>query len=712
MDAEVVPPEQGEMLRRPSSTQKDLPRAVVAPFSFESSNAEQFDDIATALESTHAGLTNVSTSKVLDARTSGRLPRRVSRRLSLQQKRRQLAKIREGRRTITILLPVAMPTLPAAEEGVAPAAADGCSLTPSEGHLLTSTTSSAGHPPNKKPKLACRRSARKLEFEAQAVQRTLSRETSVSKGLDGDCGESIRPNTKRSTPSTPMVLRRKTLPKTKSTEERQLETMQQLQQEVAEQCRKNAESFRGAILGSGQPVTRTIFPITKPVEFHFHTTTWLKRHPVSKSTDEFKEMDFPALLRSASCPARLPKGGCTIPKPFKFSKQNKRKLAEEEGPGKFVSMAEQVEAFFKRTPLRFRQRSRLQQNMGPSHVECKKVKSTNRNSPHFGTKLCNQVTCKSTPEPETDSQKQMLQKYKCQAQELHARPLHEGRIHSKKQSVKDLPDPIGFDLEHKKRTQEQRAKREKPGQEKGAFLARSCPTKMLMGVVGVPERPCLSNTVSKPPDFALKNKDCDHAHLVEEEKLPVLKPHTMPHHGVPFKPVSLEQRRSKLAPFSFDTRDKELLAKKVKKLEDLRKEDVPLFKARLLPAFDKVVRPQKKMKATPPPQEPFHLQVDERAAKKTQQWRQTKEGELKEQTGAAGYNTSPNAVIHAETFAPKDSPNLLGCIVQDPFQLVTERHAKGKEEFEKRIAELQDLKEMMEEERRLGKEVQRAKEKD
>ncbi|XP_078507888.1 targeting protein for Xklp2-A-like isoform X2 [Lissotriton helveticus] len=633
MESEAIPPEQDETIQQPRSSQKDLPRAIVAPFSFECSNVEQFGNIATSNLSTHASVRNASTTQVLEARTSARLPRRVSRRLSLQQKKRQLAKIRKERRTINVLLPVNGPTLPAAEEVLPPPATDGRSLTPSEGHLPTNATSPTRHPPNKKPKLVCR-SARKLRFMSPLVQRTLTRGKSLSKGPIGAFGGSVRPSTSRSVPSTHTVLRRKTLAKSKSAEEWQMEKMQR---EVAEQCRKNEESFRAAILGAGQPVNRTILQITIPVEFNFHTTTWRKQHPVCKSIEELKAVDFPSTLRSASCPARLPKGGCTIPKPFKLSKQNKRKLTEEEGPGKFVSMAEQCAAFFKDTPLRFR---RLQQNVGPSFVERRRAKSANPRSPELGTKRCKQVTCKRAAQQETGGQK--LQK--CRAQVLDARSLHGDLLPSKKQSMKESPEPTGFNLEQEKRFQERGAKSQQPGLEKGMFLVSSCPTELLMGVV----------------------------------TLPMLKDSRKAHNGVPYKPVSLNQRRSKLAPFSFDARDKDSLEKKIKKLEDLRKEKVPVFRARSLPAF--------------------YLKVDESAAKKT------KEGALRPQDEAAHCNTPPNSVICPEAFAPKK------LLVQDPFHLVTRRC--GKEDFERQMAEVQSLKAVLEEESRLGKEVQRAKEQD
>lgn len=52
---------------------------------------------------------------------------------------------------------------------------------------------------------------------------------------------------------------------------------------------------------------------------------------------------------------RLPKGP-TVPKPFNLSQGNKRKL--EETTSEYVSLAEQVEAFQRRTPSRYHLRSR------------------------------------------------------------------------------------------------------------------------------------------------------------------------------------------------------------------------------------------------------------------------------------------------------------------------------------------------------------------
>lgn len=144
----------------------------------------------------------------------------------------------------------------------------------------------------------------------------------------------------------------------------------------------------------------------------------------------------------------------------------------------------------------------------------------------------------------------------------------------------------------------------------------------------------------------------------------MIKAHPMPHYGVPFKPKMPEQRHVEVCPFSFDSRDRERLIQKEKKIEELQKEEVrpkitlphiqlhkqkgccwtcflcwlhafaerarnissyffqvPKFKALPLPYFDHVKLPEKKVK-TPTQPEPFNLQIDERGAAKQQSWKQ------------------------------------------------------------------------------------------
>lgn len=65
--------------------------------------------------------------------------------------------------------------------------------------------------------------------------------------------------------------------------------------------------------------------------------------------------------------------------------------------------------------------------------------------------------------------------------------------------------------------------------------------------------------------------------LQEEEVVSVIKAKPVPYFGVPFKPKAAEPRQVEMCPFSFDSRDKERLLQKEKKIEELQKEEVGAF---------------------------------------------------------------------------------------------------------------------------------------
>lgn len=75
-------------------------------------------------------------------------------------------------------------------------------------------------------------------------------------------------------------------------------------------------------------------------------TATLPKHPALSSHNDCGGFCFQV---------RMPKGP-TVPKPFNLSQGNKRK--HEETASEYVSLAEQVEAFQKRTPSRYHLRSR------------------------------------------------------------------------------------------------------------------------------------------------------------------------------------------------------------------------------------------------------------------------------------------------------------------------------------------------------------------
>ncbi|XP_065705838.1 targeting protein for Xklp2 isoform X1 [Patagioenas fasciata] len=499
-----------------------------------------------------------------------------------------------------------------------------------------------------------------------------------------------RGRTKLAMPSTPMVLKR-TNPsgKAKSTEDQELEKMQQLQQEVMELRKKNEESLKAAIAGAGQPVKRAGGQVTKPVDFHFCTENRIKQHVESQSGNEYKEVDFAAVLRKhPPSPGQMPKKP-TVPKPFNLSQGNKRK--HEETTSEYVPLAEQVEAFQRRTPARYHLRSR-KSDEGPVPGKLAKVQMTNPKTPLLRTKQrFRPVTCKPTSELEAE-ELEKIQQYKFKAREVNHKIFEGGPLLPKKPPAKELTRPIGFELEIEKRIQERESKKQQE-EEHFEFHSRPCPTKILEDVVGVPEKKVLPVTVPKSPAFTLKSRTrvSGRDEETEKEVFPVVKANPMPHYGVPFKPKMPEQRHVEVCPFSFDARDKERQIQKEKKIEELQKEEVPKFKALPLPYFDHVKLPEKKVK-TPTQPEPFNLQVDERGAAKLQSWKQQLEEDMKRQKEAACFKARPNTVVYQEPFVPKKENKLLaeslsGSIVPENFELATEKRAKERQEFEKRLAD-------------------------
>lgn len=496
----------------------------------------------------------------------------------------------------------------------------------------------------------------------------------------------------------------------KSTEEQELEKRMKMQQEVIEMRKKNEEFKKLALAGAGQPVKKPVIQTTKSVDFHFHTNERIKQQP--KNQEEYKEVDFTSELRKhPPSPARVTRG-CTIIKPFNLSQGKKRTF--DEAASTYVPLAQQVEAFHKRTPNRYHLRSKKEDiNPLPSKPSVIKL-SRDPQTPVLQTKhRTRPVAYKSAAEQEAE-ELEKLQQYKFKAREIDPRILEGGPILPKKPPVKPSTQPIGFDLEIEKRIQERESKK-KSEDEQFEFHSRPCPTKILEDVVGVPEKKVLPITVPKSPAFALKNRIRMPAKEDEEEDEPVvIKAQPVPHYGVPFKPQMPEARTVEICPFSFDSRDKERQLQKEKKIKELQKGEVPKFKAHPLPHFDTINLPEKKVKSVTQI-EPFCLETDRRGAVKAQNWKHQLEEELKQQKEAACFKARPNTVTSQEPFVPKKekrpaAEDLSGSVVQEPFQLATEKRAKERQELEKRMAEVEALKLQQLEEARQQEEEQKKEE--
>ncbi|XP_051515310.1 targeting protein for Xklp2-like isoform X3 [Myxocyprinus asiaticus] len=483
----------------------------------------------------------------------------------------------------------------------------------------------------------------------------------------------------------------------RSTEQQELERIEALQKEVAEQRRKNEASYRAALAGSHLP-KKQVLSTTIPKEFNFRSDSRAKNHTEGTSAEDhlYKEVDFTSQLRKhPASPLKAPKG-TTVPKPFNLSR-GKRKLDET---GTYVSMAQQVELFQKRTPTRYHLRSRLSQERGPSPAKTLKPKITHPKTPQLMTRQRSRPTLvKSTAEIEAE-EAEKLQQFKFKALELN-RKILEGALVPKKPTVKEVTRPEGFQLEIEKRLQERQTSKKPEEPEDHTFHSRPLPTRILEEVVGVPEKKVLNPTVPESPAFALKNRVRVEKKREEEKPPAPIRALAVPHY-LPFQPKPPVKSQLELCPFSFEERERERRAMKEKKLEELRNEEVPKFKAQLLPDFHEVHLPEKKVLAPTKPA-PFRLMIDERGAAKGERWEQMMKEELKQQAESACFKARPNTVTHKEPFLPKKEnrsilANTTHSAVPESFQLLTERRAKERLVFEKEIGEKETLKARIEEE--------------
>lgn len=253
-----------------------------------------------------------------------------------------------------------------------------------------------------------------------------------------------------------------------------------MQQEVMEMRKKNEEFKKIALAGTAQSLKKPVSQVTKTVDFHFRTDERIKQHP--KNQEDYKEVNFTSELRKhPSSPARVSRG-CTIIKPFNLSHGKKRAL--DETASTYVPLAQQIEAFHKRTPNRYHLRSKKEDIvLLPSKPAVAKI-SRHPQTPMLQTKhRARPVTYKSAVDQEAE-ELEKLQQYKFKARELDPRILENGPILPKKPPVKPPTQPIGFDLEIEKRIQERESKK-KSEDEHFEFHSRPCPSKILEDVVKI-----------------------------------------------------------------------------------------------------------------------------------------------------------------------------------------------------------------------------------
>ncbi|XP_063065318.1 targeting protein for Xklp2 isoform X2 [Engraulis encrasicolus] len=473
----------------------------------------------------------------------------------------------------------------------------------------------------------------------------------------------------------------------KSTEQQELQRIEALQREVAQQRRRNEASYKAALAGS-QPPKKQVLSTTVPKEFNFLSDARVKGSTSAADTT-YAVCDFTAQLRKhPSSPLKAAPKGTTVPKPFNLSVGVKRKHSDSAAA--YMPMAQQIEQYQKRTPTRYHLRSRQSQEKGPSPMKTTRPKVTNPMTPQLMTRQRNRpALVKSSAELEAE-ELEKIQQVKFKALKLN-RKILEAAMVPKKPTVKEATQPEGFHLEIDKRLHERQMTKKTEEEEAFTFHSRPLPTRILEEVVGVPQKQVQAPTVPESPAFALKHRVRVEP-KVEEVKPAPIKAAPVPHF-IPFQPKLPAKTAVELCPFSFEERERERKAMKDRRMEELKKEEVPEFKAKPLPDFSEVSLPEKKPVHLTRP-EPFRLQIDERGAQKNQRWERMLKEEQKQQAEAVNFKARPNTVTHKEPFVVKKENRSI--LASEGFQLTTERRAKERQEYEREKSEREALRALQE----------------
>ncbi|KAK3085599.1 hypothetical protein FSP39_005973 [Pinctada imbricata] len=515
-------------------------------------------------------------------------------------------------------------------------------------------------------------------------------------------------------------------------EEKELEEIAHMRKELAKKRAMSQKSYQKAMTSSGYVPHHSKKEPTMPVDIHFSTDARIKAQPVVPNE---KPADFTRSLRSSSKepPAPPQNKALTRPEPFALSESRKRKVEpESQTSNGFKSMAENVQAFHRQTPERFRSKV-----VGPPQ-RCARGKSqgdlTIPKTPQLETRSrTRQVHVPSQKELEEQEIEEM-KKHQIKANPVNHRILTEPCVGVKKVTPKPLTKPEEFNLHKSHNVRGNRSQEE----ERYQFHANPCPTKILEHPVGVkpakgiplthpqspafalkhrvrmplepeeekkantsatrrsvphhgvPFQPVLSHKVTVPQPFTFEDREkarqvqkeakIEH-YLEEEQKIEevMVKAHPVPHSGVPFQP-KLSHSCTRPQPFSFEERDHVMGERKKEKIQQVYYEEKKAreFHAQPLPDHETHLPERQPRPLTKP--EPFELQIDKRGAKRTEEWNSRMAEEEEEKKQKAMFRAKPAVVTHKEPYKAQKSTKPLTDITE--FTLSTEQRSQQREDFE------------------------------
>ncbi|XP_077982460.1 targeting protein for Xklp2 homolog [Glandiceps talaboti] len=527
----------------------------------------------------------------------------------------------------------------------------------------------------------------------KAQSQTIRRET---RSLDGPATKRSRTEANKKIESSKMKKLKLTLPSTptclkrvgvkpgasfKSSEELEMEKIAKLRHQLVERRRVAEESMKKSQTSSGHAPVRSERTCTHVEEFHFATDDRLKSHSMTTRSDA-KERDFKSSLRSHPPSPHNPRKGPTKAMPFHFN-ERKRKISETQDEPVYKPMAVLVNEFQSKTPDRFRQKPRSRGNtpqMG-KRKPCSKL--TIAKTPLLETRHRKRSYTVASAQDKEDQEVEEMKQYKFKAKPVNPHLFTDKVVLPKKTAKKKCTEPVGFEFETRSRNEVRDASKPKE-ENKFEFHARPVPAKILERPMGVGEKKTIPVTCPKSPAFALKNRvriQKEDESFKDEREKPVKFSRPAPQPGIIFKPV-IDHKHTEIQPFTFDDRDKERMAKKEEKIQQVFMEEKKAreFRAQTLPSPSLKGLPVKKPKEVTRPA-PFQLRVEERGTIAADEWARKMEEELKNQRAQANaFKARPTKVLYEEPFIPVTGQRPLTDMA--PFQLNTDKRAHQREDFE------------------------------
>lgn len=473
--------------------------------------------------------------------------------------------------------------------------------------------------------------------------------------------------------------------KAKTTEQMELEKIQDMKKELAKTKKQSKDSYKKAMTSTGYMPVRSNAPVTLPEGFHFQTDRRLKNQ--SQNPKDSTAKDFTKCLRDAlpHSNQQAPKLMSTRPQPFKLSTSKSAAQIE-----KYQSAAEKIAAFHKQTPERFRTHPRGGRPITRSGSFSKTASGGKRDpspgltvakTPNFATRGRSRPVHAPTREEKEQMEFEEHQKQQFKAHPINHKILEKGPSLSKV-PAKAVTVPEEFNLHHKLALSEEDLRSKAEEEEKYEFHAKPVNPKIMKGPVGVKPINPLPITVPQSPAFALKNRIRIPVEVPQAEQPKATgKGSTVLYPGVPFRP-RLEHHHTVPEPFTVEERSKQMLTRKEQKIQQILEEEKQAreFHAQEFKEKPDVLPP--KVEKAPTCPEPFHLSADERGQRyKEEFFSKQVEEEQRQAKKAAEFKARPNNVTHKDPFQPQKSNKPLTEI--SDFALNTDVRAGQRDAFEK-----------------------------